>query len=290
MNFNLKYTEYLNYFEENLENSLNLYKNFAQESIFNGVKYATEKGGKRIRPVLCLAVADMLNIPLKSVVNYAIAIELIHSYSLVHDDLPAMDNDDFRRGKPSTHKKFGEAMGILIGDALLNMAFDLLMSTEDYSLNSFNAIRKVSSLAGIKGMIDGQVLDINSANIKVDQKSLYEIYQKKTCNLLIAPVLVPSILKDSIYYNQLEEFALNLGYLFQITDDILDEEGDSLILGKSVGKDKKDNKLTAIKVFGLNGAKIKAKEHYLLALDILNNLPNSNFLIELTNKLYERKK
>ncbi len=290
MNFNEKYKEYLDYFESHLEKSLNTYKNQVEETIFEGILYATAKGGKRVRPVLTLAVADLLKIPYKSVINYAIAIELIHSYSLVHDDLPALDNDDYRRGRLSTHKKFGEALGILIGDALLNMAFDFLLLNEDYSKNNLNAIRKVSTLAGIKGMISGQVLDIKSSENDLDENLLYEIYHKKTCNLILAPLLVPSILKESAFYSELESFGLNLGYLFQITDDILDVESNFETLGKTTGKDEKDKKLTAVKVFGIDGAKEKAKHHYNLAKGFLDKIPNSEFLSAFTEKIYLRKR
>ena len=232
----------------------------------------------------------MLGLNLERVKNYAISIELIHSYSLVHDDLPAMDNDDYRRGKLSTHKKFGEAMGILIGDALLNMSFDFLLKDEDCSLNALKASKKISELAGILGMIGGQVLDVDSTNLPIEENTLYDIYEKKTAGLIVASLVAPSLLAGGKYYTELYEIGKNVGFLFQITDDILDIESDLPVLGKKIGKDEEAGKITAINVFGIKKAKERAEYHYNIAKNLLLKIPSSDFLLFLLDKIYKRNK
>lgn len=288
-NFDIKHAEYLKIFENYLDEFLkNL--NGVDTKLKEAIEYSVKNGGKRVRPVLCLATAEMLNIDAKKVLKYALAIEFIHAYSLVHDDLPAMDNDDYRRGKLSTHKKFGEALGILTGDALLNLAMEIAVSGNDFSLEEKNAIQKIFELAGAKGMISGQVLDLScEKSNSVDQETLYEIYEKKTCDLIKAPILVSSILSGGKFYSELESFAFNLGALFQITDDILDVESNFETLGKTVKKDEKSDKLTCVKLWGLDGAKKKAKGHYDKCISLLNRAENSWFLIKYTDKIYLRK-
>ncbi len=288
--FEQKYKKYLEFFNNNLTSILNSLDNCAPKSILEGMKYAVADGGKRVRPILCLATAEMLGLNLLEVANYSVAIEFIHSYSLVHDDLPAMDNDDFRRGKLSTHKKFGEANGILIGDALLNFAFELCLNSGFNNKNHIDAMKVIAEFAGYNGMIAGQVLDLeNEKNSNPSEEILYSIYKNKTGKLLTAPLLVASCVANCKYYNQLEQFGYNLGALFQITDDLMDEEGSLAMIGKTPHKDKEADKLTSIKIFGLNGAKCRAKMHYEKCIEILKNIPNSEFLLEFTNKMYARK-
>lgn len=289
MNFDLKFSEYQQVFNdylsklvEKLENDKNL--------ISESMAYALSGGGKRIRPILCLATADMLGVHLDKVLPFALAIECIHTYSLVHDDLPAMDNDDYRRGRLATHKKYGEAFGILTGDGLLNLAFEIMLSKEDLTKNDARAISLVGEYAGSKGMILGQTFDLlNEKQPKFNEQTLYDIYINKTAKLIMAPILVPSILANDMSFENLKDFGENLGILFQISDDILDVESDITSLGKTPHKDEVYDKLTAIKVFGLDGAKQRAKEHFDKCILTLNQIDNSEFLIELTKKIYTRK-
>ena len=258
-NFKEKYQYYLNIFEQYLaENKevLTTTPNVLGESM----QYSLLSGGKRIRPILLLAVADVLGLDLKNVLSFAFAIEMIHTYSLIHDDLPAMDNDDFRRGQLSNHKKYGEATAILAGDGLLNTAYSVCFEACAKGSEYIRAAQFLCDCAGAKGMIAGQAMDLEFTNQEKDleELDLQEIHRLKTGKLILAPILIPSILTNYKYYFELEDFAQNLGLLFQITDDILDEEGSFDKVGKTIGKDNAEDKLTFVKVYGLNGAKIQA--------------------------------
>lgn len=289
---NTEYGKYLSIFEKYLEKSVPHLIETAPDILAEAIVYSISGGGKRVRPVLCLAAADMLGIPTDSVLNFALAIELIHSYSLVHDDLPAMDNDDYRRGKLSTHKKFGEANGILAGDALLNLAVEVCLSKPELTRNELKAVKIIFDFAGAKGMIAGQVLDLANEKKQAlcSEDDLYKVYINKTSKLITAPLLVASAMADNRYFDELEEFGENLGILFQITDDIMDEEGSLDAIGKTPHKDKEADKLTSIKLFGLSGAKQIAKEHYLKCKKIICDIPGSNFLSDFTDAMYLRKK
>ena len=284
-----RYNEYLSIFENYLNEYFNNLNNLSPV-LKNAMEYSVKNGGKRIRPVLTLAVADMLGIDFQSVLNYALAIEMVHSYSLVHDDLPCMDNDDYRRGKLSTHKKFGEALGVLTGDALLNSAFEVALISKNLPDAHIKAVKTIFELAGAKGMISGQVLDLESENKSLDEETLIKIYTDKTCKLLIAPVVVPSIIANDVYYDNLTQFAFNLGVMFQISDDILDVEGDFELLGKSLNKDLDSDKFTAIKLWGLGGAKQKAEYYYNQCINNIKDIPNNQFLLDFTYKIYTRKR
>ncbi len=289
-NYQLLYNEYLTIFENNLSNVFTCLSKDAPSTIVDAMTYAVTGGGKRIRPVLCMASASLLGVDLKQVKEFSIAIECIHSYSLVHDDLPSMDNDDFRRGKPSTHKKFGEANGILAGDALLNFAFELSLSKPDFNNNDVKALKFLSDCAGYNGMIAGQILDLESEGKIANEQLLYKIFENKTAKLIIAPIIIPSILSEGKFYNELYDFGYNLGILFQITDDIIDVEGSLEDIGKTPNKDAESDKLTSVKVFGLLGAKEKAKIHYERCIGAIKNLPNNEFLLELCDKVFNRRK
>ncbi len=290
LSFSEKYDKYLSFFNKQLNLALKTIENIPK-NLYEPMNYAVIDGGKRVRPVLLFATAEMLGLKLDFVKEFAVAIECIHSYSLVHDDLPAMDNDDFRRGKLSTHKKFGEAYGILAGDALLNFAFEYVLSKEDFDELDAKALKLLAGYAGVSGMIAGQVLDIeNEKNNEINQETLYKIYENKTAKLLTCPLLICSIKSNGKYYNELKELGLNIGYMFQISDDIMDAEGTSELIGKTVKKDQAQDKLTAIKVFGLDGAKAQREFHYKKCLDILSKIENADFLFDFTQKLYERTK
>lgn len=288
LKFDEKYEQYLEIFNERLNEFLFEIKPKTVPALFDGVEYSVKNGGKRIRPVLCLAVSEMLNLDLKRASYFALAIELIHSYSLVHDDLPAMDNDDYRRGKLSTHKRFGEANGILIGDGLLNLAFEEMLSLDNMSVNELAAMRMIAEKAGTSGMIKGQFLDLNKDS--EDEKTLLLIDEYKTSMLLEASVLSASLISGGKYYDELYDYSKNLGLMFQFSDDILDVEGDFSVLGKSVNKDDSEDKLTAVKIYGLKRAKEQNEKLCKYCMNILNKIEFSDFLKTLTMKLFDRKK
>ena len=227
--------------------------------IAEGMKYAVLNGGKRIRPILILMVLDLLGKDEKIGLPSGAALEMIHSYSLVHDDLPALDNDDYRRGKLTTHKKFGEAEGILIGDALLTHAFNVLTEkNRGVSAEKIVEIVKLtSSYAGINGMIGGQMIDIESEGKKISLETLKYIHKNKTGKLLKLPVEIACILGDvsKDIREKLEEYADLIGLAFQIKDDILDVEGDFEKLGKPIGSDAEIEKATYPPMVGMEKSK-----------------------------------
>ena len=293
VDFSRKYDEYLHFFNDSLIERLNSLDFTAPQVIKDAMRYAVSDGGKRVRPVLCYATCEMLEKDKSVVKNLALAIEFIHSYSLVHDDLPAMDNDDYRRGKLSTHKKFGEATGILAGDALLNFAFETILSDlpkENLLKGYLNAAALIAEYAGYGGMIGGQILDLqNENNSSPTERELYDIYLNKTAKLISAPILAASRVNGDKYYEELKEYGYNFGIFFQITDDILDECGTLEQTGKTPHKDDAENKLTAIKIFGIEGAKQKAFTHYLKAKNIIEKIDGEGFLTEFTDRIYNRK-
>lgn len=289
-NFDLEFNKYLEFFNVSLDDCLSKLKEKSNYLLVEACEYSLKNGGKRIRPILFLSACDSLGLDYKKFSNLSLAIEMIHTYSLVHDDLPCMDNDELRRGKPTTHKKYGETFGVLCGDALLNLAFETALECDRADLNYFNAIKELANLSGVFGMIYGQTLDILSENS--DDRSAeryYEIILNKTSKLITAPLLMASWLSGKKYYDELLNVGLNLGYLFQIQDDILDEISDTKTLGKTIGKDKDKNKLTAVSIYGLEGAREKAKYHYQIVIDNLNKITNNEFLLGLVNKIYNRK-
>lgn len=256
--FEGRYGGYLSKFNEYLNNYLNGLKT-RPSLLGESMAYSLQSGGKRIRPVLLLAVADVLGVSDEDALPFALALEMIHTYSLIHDDLPAMDNDDFRRGQPSNHKKFGEGNAILAGDALLNTAYSICFEECRKSEKAVRASAILCELAGVDGMIAGQSADLAAENQKsLTEEELFYIYENKTGKLLFAPVAIASILAEHKYYFELEKFGYGFGTLFQITDDILDVEGEFEKLGKTVGKDKKAEKFTSVSFYGLNGAKVHA--------------------------------
>ena len=289
MNFTEKYNAYKTYFEAELYDKI-AQINSAEPTLKEAMLYSVKNGGKRIRPVIMLATAEMLGIDKNDVLSFCIAIECIHTYSLIHDDLPAMDNDDMRRGKPTNHKVYGEAIAILAGDALLNYAFELILRRV-CDKNSISAGRLLALYAGSFGMIGGQALDILSENLPINENSeklLSDIHNNKTGRLLSASVLVPSCLASNSYFDELSSYGKNLGLLFQITDDILDFTSTPETLGKSINKDKNSNKLTFVTLYGLDVAKEMANKCYESGVDSIKNLDGSEFLVELLGFVKDR--
>lgn len=282
-----------------VENNINLFLNELTypTQIAEGMRYAVLNGGKRIRPILLLMILDLFDKDEKLGVPSAAALEMIHSYSLVHDDLPALDNDDYRRGKLTTHKKFGEAEGILIGDALLTHAFYILTEKNLGLLSPekiVEIVRLTSSYAGINGMIGGQMIDIESENKKIDMETLKYIHKNKTGKLLRLPIEIGCVISDTPkdIREKLEKFADLIGLAFQIKDDILDIEGDFETLGKPIGSDAELNKSTYPSLIGLDESKKLLEE----IVDEAKNIIKESFsnekgkmLIELTDYIAFRK-
>ena len=257
--FGILYQKYASDFEEFVKIYTDKQKTNPQ-ILGESMAYSLLNGGKRVRPVLALATAELLGVAKEDIMPFALALEMIHTYSLIHDDLPAMDNDDFRRGKPSSHKAFGEANAILAGDALLNEAYAICFRECLKGDKQILASAFLNECAGANGMIAGQSADLlfSQSGKEVSEEDLTYIYAQKTGKLLLAPVVMASILSGNKNYIVLEQFGKLLGRLFQMTDDILDVTGDFQELGKTVGKDEKENKLTCVRLYGLDGAKIRA--------------------------------
>ncbi|MFH1701944.1 MAG: polyprenyl synthetase family protein [Nitrospirota bacterium] len=243
--------------------------------LHEAMRYSLFAGGKRIRPILALASYEACGGNPKDIVPYATSIELIHTYSLIHDDLPSMDNDDLRRGKPTNHKVFGEAMAILAGDALLTEAF-LMLSNNLHSSSLkpsdlIKIIREVSLASGVHGMVGGQALDIFSENIEPDKDTLNFIHLHKTAALITASVRMGAILANikEKKLKALTEYGTGIGLAFQIIDDILDIEGNVEELGKTAGSDIKMKKMTYPALCGTEKSRQKAKDLLSDAIDSL---------------------
>ena len=247
--------------------------------VTDAMKYCVKNGGKRIRPFLTLEFAKACNGNLNVALDFGCAVEMIHTYSLIHDDLPCMDNDDMRRGKPSCHKAFGEANALLAGDALLTEAFALLIESNcDNDIpneNIVNAVWFLSHLSGISGMIGGQTLDLEFEETKPTVEQILKMYTLKT-GALIASSCVLGCLSAKEYNQQkidsATKYAENLGLAFQIQDDILDITSDEVTLGKPVGSDEKNDKSTIVKFFGLEKAKEMVNEYTQKAIDALDGI------------------
>lgn len=237
------------------------------EIIFQSVRYSMFAGGKRLRPILCLASAEAVGGDSLRLLPVACALEMIHTYSLIHDDLPVMDDDDYRRGRLTNHRVFGEDMAVLAGDALLTEAFHLLARKETASHfppdKILCAISEIARAAGIFGMVGGQVADIQAEGKAADPKVLEFIHRHKTGEMIRVSVITGALLggADDNSIKRLEKFGGNIGLAFQITDDILDIEGDRDILGKATGQDAVFNKMTYPFLMGVEQARQKAKYH-----------------------------
>lgn len=287
--------EQLKLYTNKAEKALSMYmktEDNPQKSIYESMSYSLFAGGKRLRPVLMMAVCDMCGGNSDTVLPFAAAMEMIHTYSLIHDDLPAMDNDDLRRGMPTNHIKYGEATAILAGDALLNKAFETMSIYSELSAEKTLEIIKIISLSsGTEGMIGGQVVDIESENKKIDIDELKYIHTCKTGAIIRSAAVSGAVAAnaDKTQITAIDEFAKNLGIAFQICDDILDVTGDEKTLGKPIGSDEENCKTTYVTVYGLDGAKKLLDEYSQKAKDALAVFGDKNkFLIKLTDYLSGR--
>lgn len=261
-------------------------------SLEAAMAYSVNLGGKRIRPVLVLLSAEIFGGTREDALDMAMAIEMIHTYSLIHDDLPAMDNDDLRRGHPTSHKVFGEAMAILAGDALLNEAHSLLIRS--YAMRSrkgAEASLVISEAAGRKGMVYGQVLDMENEKKEALYSELLECHRNKTGMLIAASLEAPAVFFGAQREEVLamREFGIRLGLAFQILDDILDHTSTKEVLGKSTGKDEKTNKTTFVSIFGLDKSREMAGTITQECIGILDAMArDTQRLKELSMKLLSR--
>src|SRR5712672_417153 len=241
-------------------------------SIHQAMRYSVFAGGKRIRPILCIETARVFTSDIAAALHPACAIEMIHTYSLIHGDLPALDNDDLRRGKPTCHKKFGEAAAILAGDALLTLAFETISTTPIAAAQSVTIVKEVSSAAGtINGMVGGQVADIEAERQKIQPEMLEYIHRSKTAALIRASVTAGALCASAPVDDvaRLRRFGETIGWAFQVTDDILDVEESSAALGKTAGKDLAQQKATYPAVYGLERSHQIAIELSAKAIDDL---------------------
>ncbi len=265
------------------------------KTVLDAMVYSVNVGGKRLRPMLLLETHKFFGGSSKTAEAFAAALEMIHTYSLVHDDLPAMDNDELRRGKPTTWKVYGETMGILAGDALLNYAFEVaaLAVERDPSRESARALSYLAQKAGIYGMIGGQVVDIESEGKQPDLETLLYIHEHKTAALIEAAMVIGAILAgaDDADVENVEIVAHNVGLAFQLKDDILDVTSTAEELGKPIGSDAKNEKITYVTLKGLEAAQRDVEKFSKLAVETLAKCKGENpFLTDLIEMLVERGK
>ena len=282
MNFNTEYNARIKEIDEFIEDYIDSVSD-TQELIRESMKYAVLNGGKRLRSILCIEIAKVQNVSKEAALKFAAAIEFIHAYSLVHDDLPCMDDDDLRRGKPSCHKKYGEAIAVLTGDALLTLAFGIMseacLSCENPA-NAVKAVNYVAKKAGMCGMINGQVIDINNENnTSADLNLLLKLVEKKTSELISAAIVAPVIISgaDDASVKFYENFADNLGIAFQIRDDFEDIIQD--------GKD--DGSPNFINILGKESALKYIKEYIKKTDDAIAQIKNNEFIAQMSDYLFK---
>jgi geranylgeranyl diphosphate synthase type II len=253
-----------------------------QKELYDSMYYSLSAGGKRIRPMLCIEFCRVCNGDINASLPFAAALEMIHTYSLIHDDLPCMDNDDLRRGKPTNHKVFGEATALLAGDALFTYAVEYALKSADKidAKKVLNALDVLVKAAGPNGMVGGQIVDLKSEKLKIPIDKLDALHKMKTGALITASVKIGCILAgaDENILNAAIDYSQKIGLAFQIKDDILDVEGDVKKLGKNTGGDEQSKKSTYVTHFGLNGAKKKLSELTAEAKKSISSIEDNEFL------------
>lgn len=287
MTFKEQFDTYKCYINDKIEEVLNNIQ--TQPKLKSALAYSLRAGGKRLRPLLFIATLDSFGIDYNDYAKLAVAIECVHTYSLIHDDLPGLDNDDYRRGMPSNHKMFGEGLAILAGDALLNLAIQLSLDSVN-SKQCLDAIKLLFDYSGINGMLSGQACDLYYENKTVENPEfvLNEIEELKTGKLLTAPFLMASLIASGIHYDDFYQIGVLTGRIFQLSDDLLDAVGTFEDLGKSIGKDAVTGKLTAISVYGIDGTKKLIDETYLSIIKILKKIDNNSFFIDFYDYIKNR--
>lgn len=267
-------------------------KDGVPETIHRAMEYSLFAGGKRLRPILVMAGCEICDGKYRRSMPFACAIEMIHTYSLIHDDLPAMDDDDYRRGKLTNHKVFGEGMAVLAGDGLLNRAYQLMLETEPFDHNCLIAVRLIARAAGVQGMIGGQVLDLENEGKSISVQALQKMHNKKTAALICASLLAGALVAEcnDTQYKNLETYGRKLGLAFQIQDDILDVTGDQGMMGKAIGSDASKDKSTYVSLLGINESKAMIDKLAVEAKDCLEEFGDrAEFLKQLADYLVIRK-
>lgn len=290
MNLEQRNREYREYVEQYLRDFYHEFRTEPQKPLYEAMEYSLFAGGKRLRPIFAFEFCRMCGADWKNAAPFASAVEMIHTYSLIHDDLPCMDNDDFRRGRPTNHKVYGEGLAVLAGDALLTDAFMVastakLPKPEDMA----TAIGLLAECAGSLGMVGGQVLDIMSEERELTEQEVLDIQSRKTGRLIVAPCVLGVIAGNGTEAQKegAAGFASLLGLAFQIRDDILDVIGDAGELGKATGVD--GDKNTFVRLYGLSSCEQLVKDYTARAIDCLKVFPDPSFLTELALSLTERK-
>ncbi len=262
MTFEKKYEAYVQKAQQTLEHAA--YEVLPRGSrVTEAARYSLLDGGKRVRAVLCLAVCEILCGDIELAARYAAAVEMLHCYSLIHDDLPCMDDDDFRRGKPSCHKQYGEATALLAGDALLTAAFEVLSTAPQGSQQqNAQACAVLSRAAGARGMIRGQELDLHYETVRATEKQLYEVHRNKTGMLISAAAQLGAIAANAFDSDKrdIEKYAADIGLVFQMVDDVLDVSVSSEQLGKPAHSDEESGKTTFVTLFGVERTREMAQE------------------------------
>ncbi|MFI3167618.1 MAG: farnesyl diphosphate synthase [Bacillota bacterium] len=287
-NYQLKITN----FERNLHR-------FMKEEYFptlaESMNYSLMAGGKRLRPILMFETGRIFECNQDDLENFAVAIEMIHTYSLIHDDLPCMDDDALRRGMPTNHKVYGDANALLAGDGLLSLAFEVMADgVELVGKKGLKAMKYIAKMAGPSGMISGQCADIHFEKVSEDERTdedLLYIHRRKTGGLITASIVAGAIIADASEENIeiLEEFGTALGVLFQLTDDILDVEGDEKLLGKTTGQDQARNKFTFVSAMGLEKAKAEVPKLVCECKEIISKVKGKKgFFMDLVDNIATR--
>lgn len=294
----MTFQEKIGYYKDVVDKRLEGYMRLEpekQEKLFDAMRYSLMAGGKRIRPILTLEFSRLCGGDIKSALPAACAIEMIHTFSLIHDDLPCMDNDDMRRGRKSCHRAFDEATALLAGDALEMYPFEILTESTKYNVSAENTLKMIGILAryaGHMGMIGGQQIDTQFEGEDIGADALIKMYRLKTSGLLQASACMGCISAnaDANTVKKAYDYGEKLGLAFQIVDDILDVCADPQELGKPVGSDKKSNKITYVSIFGLDKAREAAEAITNEAMCLLDDFEDNGFIKQLTAELLIRSK
>lgn len=290
-NYYHDYDEYKLEIEQGIEEVFKKAKKDMPRELYDSMKYSVTNGGKRIRGVLVLATCHMLNVDFYTAMDFAVAVEMVHASSLIHDDLPCMDDDTMRRGKPCNHIVFGEAVALYAGVGLLNFAYEHLLLKAD-SIQYTKAIGVLARAAGVTGIVKGQSMDILYEGKEIDFETLKTIHKSKTGALINACLTIPATLASASQptMDVLSNFGSSIGVAFQIVDDVLDVTSTSSELGKTAGKDLEADKLTHVKVFGVDKAMKMAEEEINSAISGLESiLCDSCFLADTAKLILNRR-
>ena len=289
MNLDQRSSEYREHIENYLNNLYALYGQEPQQVLFDAMKYSLLAGGKRLRPIFAFEFCRLCGGDWQKATPFAAAVEMIHTYSLIHDDLPAMDNDDFRRGRPTNHKVYGEAMAILAGDALLTDAFSVASTARLEGGAMADAVGILSGCAGSLGMVGGQVLDINSEERLLTEQEVLDIQSRKTGKLISAACAMGALAGGATQeqFDAACQFAAGIGLAFQIRDDMLDVIGTKEEMGKGVGTD--TNKNTFVRLYGLEKCEELVQKYTNYAIDALSVFEDTEYITALARSLTDRR-